>query len=373
MREGQGRGADGAAGSAGARRGRRRRRAALAVLGVLGVLAGLALASLQFGYPVRLRGPSGTEYDPDTVPREGQQLPVDIWREIDRAHRERVEAFPARTRGKGLQPLPYRMDGGVKVFELTAAPVRWEVEPGIWREAWAYNGQVPGPVIRVVEGDRVRVILHNRLPESTSIHWHGLQVENSQDGVAYVTTPVVPPGGTFTYEFTARPAGTHMYHPHHNSTKQLALGLLGPFIVEPRDRSALPPYDKEVILVLNDGPLGFTINGKSFPATEPIVARRGERVLIRWLNEGALAHPMHLHGLVYQVVARDGHPLPQPWKADTIHIAPGERWDVIVEADNPGKWALHCHVLPHAEGESGLLGLTTVFVVNDEAGGGGAP
>lgn len=335
---------------------------AVAVVG--GLILGLAVVWYQFGLPPRLFG-GGTPYDPNTVPREGEQLPVDLWRQIDEAHHERVKAFPAETKGRGGQPLPYRLEDGVKVFELTTEVVQWEVEPGVFREAWAYNGQVPGPEIRVTEGDRVRVHVTNNLPESTTVHWHGQQVVNDQDGVSFVTNPVIPPGSSYTYEFTARPAGTHMYHSHHNSTKQLAKGLLGPLIVEPRDRAAWPAWDKEVTVVLNDGPLGYTLNGKSFPATEPITARPGERVLIRWMNEGAMVHPMHIHGLVYEVIARDGWLLPDAWRADTINIAPGERWDTIVTADNPGKWAIHCHVLPHAEGEHGLFGLTTLFIVED--------
>ncbi|MCG0239820.1 MAG: copper oxidase [Firmicutes bacterium] len=297
-------------------------------------------------------------------PREGPQLPpgTDTAEEMDRIHRERLEAFPAKTSGKTYR-LPFREEGGVKVFELETKVVQWEVEPGVFREAWTYNGVVPGPEIRVREDDRVRVVVRNGLPESTTIHWHGMRVENSQDGVSFLTTPVIKPGETFTYEFTANPAGTHMYHSHHNSTKQVAMGLLGPLIVEPKDPGRWPRYDREYVLVLNDGPLGFTINGKSFPATEPIVARRGERVLLRWMNEGAMVHPMHLHGLVMEVVARDGWLLPAPYRVDTVTVAPGERWDTLVVADNPGKWALHCHVLPHAEGEHGMFGLVTVFIV----------
>lgn len=335
-----------------------------AAVGAL-VLAAAGYAAWVRTGPPRLlptRPQPGPEWNP---PRQGVQKPPE--QSMDEAHAAAVRAFPARTDGLGGQRLSYRTENGVKVFELEARVVQWEVEPGVRKEAWAYNGVVPGPEIRVDEGDRVRVILRNRLPESTSIHWHGQRLigQNDQDGVTYLTQDPIKPGQTYTYEFTADTPGTHMYHAHHNSTKQIALGLLGPLIVEPRDKSKQPKFDREYTLVLNDGPLGFTINGKSFPATQPIVAKKGERILLCWMHEGALTHPMHVHGLKYEVVAKDGYPLPQPFFADTLVVNPGERYDTIVVADNPGKWALHCHVLPHAEGERGLLGLTTVVVVEE--------
>lgn len=301
-----------------------------------------------------------------TTPREGVQMPGDTVEAMDEAHRKRVEMFPAPTEARGMQPLEPRIDDdGALVFELEASVFQWEVEPGVWREAWGYNGVVPGPTIRVREGDRVRVHLTNNLPESTTIHWHGQHMRgyNAMDGVSYVTQPPVKPGEKFTYEFVAYPPGTHMYHSHHNSARQVAMGLLGPLIVDPKDPAAGYQVDREYILVLNDGPLGYTLNGKSFPATEPIRARVGERILLRWMNEGALVHPMHVHGMAFTVVARDGYPQPQPWQADTINIAPGERWDTIIEADNPGVWAIHCHVLPHAEGEHGMFGLVTLVII----------
>lgn len=300
-------------------------------------------------------------------PREGPSLPESRYAEMDELHRRRVEMFPAETTGRGLEVLVPRIDDdGAKVFDLTCSEIQWEVEPGMFRTAWAYNGQVPGPTIRVTEGDLVRVHITNELAESTSIHWHGMSLRNDMDGVPYVTQPPIEPGQTYTYEFRANPSGTHMYHSHHNSAKQVAMGLLGPLLVDPLDPSKDPPnIDREYVLVLNDGPLGYTINGKSFPATDPIIAKKGERVLLRWMNEGAMAHPMHLHGNPMLVWARDGYPQPQPWYADTINVAPGERWDTVVDCEWPGKWALHCHVLPHAEGAQGMYGLTTVMIIEE--------
>jgi len=282
--------------------------------------------------------------------------------EMDAAHEARVKAFPAKTAGLGAQPIQPRVAGGVKVFDVTARAVQWEVEPGITRQAFAYNGQVPGPTIRVTEGDRVRVVLKNGLPESTSIHFHGVLVPNPMDGVPFITQPPVRPGQTFTYEFTARPVGSHMYHSH-NGDEQITRGLLGAFIVEPRDRAGAAQVASDVVLIVNDGPLGYTINGKSFPATQPITLKRGQRLRIRYMNEGQIIHPMHLHGLSQRVIAKDGRPLPQPYEVDTVNVAPGERYDILVAADQPGTWALHCHILSHAESKRGMHGMVTAVVV----------
>lgn len=283
--------------------------------------------------------------------------------QMDAMHEKGVKAFPARTAGKGNQPLAPRMEGNLKVFELTAQPMQWETEPGRRVEAWAYNGQVPGPQIRVREGDRVRVIVKNQLPESTAVHFHGVLVPNSQDGVPFITQPPIKPGQSHTYEFVARNAGSHMYHSHHNAAKQVGLGLLGAFVIEPRTSKAVERADIDYVMILNDGLHGYTLNGKSFPATEPITARLGQRVRVRFMNEGMMIHPMHLHGMPMLVIAKDGYPQPMPWKCDTLNIAPGERWDVIVECDNPGVWAFHCHILPHAESEHGMFGMVTALIV----------
>jgi manganese oxidase len=283
--------------------------------------------------------------------------------EMDAMHEKGMKAFPAKTQGKGNQIMKPRIDGGVKVFELTAKPIQWEVEPGKFVEAWAYNEQVPGPQIRVREGDRVRIVLKNELPESTVIHFHGLELPNGLDGVPFVTQPPVKPGDAYTYEFTVPNSGSHMYHSHHNSAKQVGLGLLGAFIVEPKRARAVERADVDHVLILNDGTHGYTLNGKSFPATEPIVAKRGQKLRLRFMNEGMMIHPMHLHGMHMTVIAKDGWEQPMPWKCDTLNVAPGERWDVIVNCNNPGTWAFHCHILPHAESEHGMFGMVTALVV----------
>ena len=282
---------------------------------------------------------------------------------MDNMHEGVMKAFPAKTRGKGNQLLAPRMEGGVKVFELVAREMQWEVAPGQKVAAMAYNEQVPGPQIRVREGDRVRIVLKNELTESTAIHFHGLETPNEVDGVPFITQPPVKPGETHSYEFVVPNAGSHMYHSHHNSTKQVSLGLLGAFIVEPRNPRPIEKVDRDYLFILNDGLHGYTFNGKSFPATEPLVAKVGEKIRIRYMNEGMMIHPMHLHGMHMTVIDKDGWPQPQPWKCDTLNVAPGERWDVIVNCDRPGTWAFHCHILPHAESDHGMFGMVTALVV----------
>ena len=282
---------------------------------------------------------------------------------MDAMHEKGVKAFPAATKGKGNQPLAPRVEKGVKVFELTARPIKWETEPGKFVDAWAYNEQVPGPQLRVTEGDRVRVVVRNELPESTAIHFHGVILPVDQDGVPFITQPPIKPGETYTYEFTAKNAGSHMYHSHINAAKQVGVGLLGAFIIEPKRPRRVERADVDYVMILNDGMHGYTINGKGFPATEPIVAKLGQRVRIRFMNEGMMIHPMHLHGMPMRVIDKDGWAQPAPWLCDTLNVAPGERWDVIVECDNPGTWAFHCHILPHAEAEHGMFGMVTALVV----------
>jgi FtsP/CotA-like multicopper oxidase with cupredoxin domain len=283
--------------------------------------------------------------------------------EMDRMHEAGIKAFPAKTEGKGNELLVPRMEKGVKIFDVTAKKVRWEVSPGNRVEAWTYNGVVPGPQIRVREGDRVRLNIKNELDESTAVHFHGVELPNDQDGVPYITQPPIKPGQSYTYEFTAPNPGSHMYHSHHNAAKQVGLGLLGAFIIEPKQPRPIEKVDVDYVLILNDGMHGYTFNGKGFPATEPIVAKLGQKVRIRFMNEGMMIHPMHLHGMHMTVIDKDGWPQPAPWKCDTLNVAPGERWDVIVNCNNPGVWAFHCHILPHAESDHGMFGMVTALIV----------
>lgn len=253
---------------------------------------------------------------------------------------------------------------GVKVFNLTCKEIQWDTGGGALANAMAYNGTVPGPEIRVKEGDAVRVVVKNEMTQSTSVHYHGVLLPNNMDGVPYITQPPIKPGETFTYEFTARNPGSHMYHSHHNATEQVTRGLLGPFIIEPKDTAREPAVDSDYTIILSDGPMGFTLNGKGFPYTQPIVAKLGEQVRIRYMNEGLMIHPMHLHGLEQLVFAQDGWNLPQAYFCDTLNIAPGQRFDVLVSCHTPGAWAFHCHILSHAESAHGMFGMVTALIVN---------
>jgi FtsP/CotA-like multicopper oxidase with cupredoxin domain len=285
-------------------------------------------------------------------------------------HREGVEAFPAETEGLGNRPLEPIIEGGDKVFRLTAEEVRWETKPGVFVGAMGFNGTVPGPEIRVHTGDHVRIVVSNEMSQPTTLHLHGVTVPNDMDGVPYITQDPILPGGFFVYEFdVVDPPGMYVYHSHFNSTEQVGKGLYGAFIVEPKggDWSSLygERVDVESTLFLGDGPTGFVLNGKEFPATQPIVAKVGDGVLIHLANDGAMIHPMHLHGYHFQVVAEDGFVLApvQRYMADTLMVAPGQRFDVLVDAEYPGVWAYHCHILPHVEGPQGMYGMVTALIV----------
>ena len=275
--------------------------------------------------------------------------------------------------GYGNQPLAPRMEGDVKVFDMTIDHFEKRIDAvKAPLAALGFNATWPGPRLEVVEGDRVRVNFTNNLTETTGIHFHGQSVTNPMDGVPHITQDPIQPGSTFTYEFTAKPAGSHMYHSHHNATDQVGRGLLGAFIVQPKDPAlrydALYGATQDIVWISNDALGGFTINGRGFPATAPIVANLGDKIVIRFMNEGNMMHPWHVHGVTMRVVARDGHPLgPASFICDTLGVNPGERWDVVIDCDNPGAWAFHCHILQHAEGPDGMFGMVTALIIQDPA------
>lgn len=334
------------------------RRSFLKVAGVAG--AGIGLAACR---PQNLETAA-----PVAAPvMEHESTIADAAADMDAMHEAGVNIFLENI-GKNSAfwgtPLAYREENGFKVFELTCRPVRWEIEPGKAVDALSYNDIVPGPEIRVTEGDMVRVVVTNEMDQSTAVHFHGVLLPNNMDGVPYITQPPIKSGESFTYEFEARNPGSHMYHSHHNATVQVTKGLLGAFIIEPKDKSQDPAYDAEYTLILNDAGIGLTLNGKSFPYTQPILAKLGDRIRIRYMNEGLMIHPMHLHGLEQLVFAKDGWNLPAPYYNDTVNVAPGERFDVIVDCHTPGAWAFHCHILSHAESEHGMFGMVTAVVVS---------
>jgi FtsP/CotA-like multicopper oxidase with cupredoxin domain len=340
----------------------------LSALGLTGIGVALAPDAMHLSSARAAEVASHADHD-DMAMTSNLQSDKPSADEMDAMHEAGVKSFPAPTTGKGGLPLEFTMDGDVKVFALTCEVVDWEYNVGKIVEAWTYNGVVPGPEIRATEGDRVRIEVTNKLPQSTAVHWHGLYVPNDQDGVPFLTQPPIKPGETYTYEFTIKDgnAGSHMYHSHHNAAFQVTSGLLGAFIVEPKDPASRPAFDAEYTMILNDGPIGaYSLNGKTFPATEPIVVKKGQTLMIRYMNEGLMIHPMHLHGMRQQVIAQDGWLLPQPYYCDTLNIAPGQRYEVLVEATEPGIWAYHCHILSHAESEHGMFGMVTVLIVEDD-------
>jgi uncharacterized cupredoxin-like copper-binding protein len=286
-----------------------------------------------------------------------------------------ILAFPAATEGRGNQLLEPRIAAdGAKEFDLTASIIDWEVSPGKIVQAWAYNGMVPGPMIRVEVGDHVRVYVTNNLPMGTDVHFHGVGVPNAMDGVAPLTQPLIEPGQTFTYEFVAETPAVAMYHAHHMAQMQVPNGLFGTFFVGavalPRGTevsgTAIPAdleLAAEIPLVLNDaGVIGFSLNGKSFPATEPYVFQVGDWYLVHYFNEGLQIHPMHQHQFFGLVIAKDGVPLESPYWTDTLAVAPGERYSVLFHVTDPGAWVWHCHILTHVESEQGMFGMVTAVI-----------
>lgn len=258
--------------------------------------------------------------------------------------------------------LPWKMVDGVKEFRLTVEPVDWEMAPGMTIKAWGYNGRTPGPTIEAVEGDRVRFLVTNGLSEGTAVHWHGILLPSGMDGVQGINQRSIPPGDTFKYEFTLRQHGTHMYHSHGDEMVQMGLGVMGFFIIHPRERS--PKIDRDYAIFLNEWavPVGasrpdpmvmndfnlFTFNSRVYPGTAPLVARPGERVRIRVGHVGQDFHAIHLHGHQFPIVATDGGDV-QPsaqMNETTISIGPGMTRDIEFIAE-PGDWPMHCHLRHH--------------------------
>ncbi|MFC7395557.1 multicopper oxidase domain-containing protein [Scopulibacillus cellulosilyticus] len=290
--------------------------------------------------------------------------------------KDKIKPLGTGTAGEPKQPdalrlLPYKMENGYKVFHLNAEQVWWKVNDHKKVKSWAFNGSVPGPEIKVNQGDKVKIVVKNDLPEGTTVHWHGLDVPFKQDGSGGISQPDIKPGQTWTYKFTVKsPPGSYMYHSHpmKDMLKQEEMGLFGPFIVEPKGtgwKQVHPGYQDEYTLMVNDSPqFGYTINSLSYPATPVLPAKVGDKVLVHLINIGSMDHPMHLHGMHFQELSQDGSPLPSPVTMDTINTAPGTTYDLSFKADQPGKWLFHCHITQHTTDSSGnMSGMISMFDV----------
>ena len=263
--------------------------------------------------------------------------------------------------GDGTKLAAFDVRDGVKEFTLRMAPMQLEVSKGVTKQAFAFNGVVPGPVIRVNEGDKVRITVINDLPIETAVHWHGMILPNEEDGVPHVTQHPIAPGKTFVYEWTALAPGTHWYHSH-SGRAHIGKGLYGALEVVPKDGDI--EADRDYRVLIGDTDLGFVFNGRSFPSTVNLAARVGERVRIRLIGTGEQSHPIHLHGQPFDLVAQDGFLLPAPVRMDTLLVSTGQTFDIVtVPLINPGKWLLHCHIFGHSETEHGMTGLVTILDV----------
>ncbi|MES2355532.1 MAG: copper oxidase [Pseudomonadota bacterium] len=260
--------------------------------------------------------------------------------------------------------LPWRMNNGWKEFHLVAEPVVREIAPGMNANLWGYNGQSPGPTIEVVEGDRVRIFVTNKLPEHTSIHWHGQRLPNGMDGVSGLVQAPIKPGKTFVYEFVARRPGTFMYHPHADEMLQMAMGMMGFWVTHPKDANFMR-VDRDFVFLLNAYDIEpgsytpktntmvdfnlWTFNSRAFPGIDPMVVRKGDRVRIRTGNLTMTNHPIHLHGHEFVVTGTDGGWVPPSarWPEVTTDIAVGQMRAIEFIADAPGDWSFHCHKSHH--------------------------
>ena len=354
--------------------------AVVAILTVLALVLGVAIPAQFVNLSLSAEDVGGAIMPPGmTMTRD---TPAAAMREMSAVDPGEV-SFTAPAGARGDRALEPRIaNGGKKVFDLNVSVIDWNILPGEQVQAYAFNRQVPGPRIRVTEGDRLRINVENRLPEATSVHWHGMILSNEMDGPADVTQKPIEPGETFTYEFDARQQGTYFYHSHKESDRQQALGMYGALIVDPKDPSIEEAYnyDHEYTIQLQEWlekegytypamlmegamPNFFTINGKSYPETETVDMKVGERIRLRFIgSNNNFVHPMHVHGGPFEVVQTDGNPVPEEAQVekDTVNVAPGERYDVIWEAREPGKWLIHCHIPHH----------TTNDNVEQEGGGG---
>ncbi|OUM00395.1 DUF4396 domain-containing protein [Variovorax sp. JS1663] len=358
--------------------------AAVTMTTTLMLLGGMTVPALFVNMRLSARDVGGAIMPPSMI--MGWDTPGEAMRDMAAIHpREVTKKAKADARGDA-ELVPELVDG-VKVFNLETRVIRWNILPDETVEGYAFNETIPGPRIRVTEGDRVRIKVTNRLPESTTVHWHGLILPNEMDGPAKITQKPIPPGGSYTYEFTTEQAGTFFYHTHDHADRQQAFGLYGALIIDPRNAQEAPKADHEYVLQLQEWlkregltypamlmegalPNFFTINGKAYPATDTVKMKVGETIKLRFIgSNNNFVHPMHVHGGPFTVVARDGYVLPEAarFEADTVNVGPGQRYDVIWKARRPGKWLVHCHIPHHTTNNNvehkGGGGLTMILEV----------
>ncbi len=382
---------------------------------IMGTIVLLAMsASVVFCQHIHERGTKRTQPDSAVVPSHRMQMPSTpkyAWKD-PKIKQSPLNPLMGRQMGvvntPGLQPLGYELDGKVKVFRLTAQPVAKVLTDGVDRNlnrvpahnrvppgirhhhpytqklrTWGYNGSMPGPTLEVDEGDTIRVILTNKLPEPTSIHWHGIELPNEQDGAAGHTQPPVMPGETWTYEFTLYQSGSFLYHSGFNMMKQDMYGLVGLLVVHPKKYEE--KIDKQFALILQEWSIlpgnmypsltsmdfnWATFNGFGAPNIPHMTVNQGERVRLRIANFSMNSHPIHLHGFTWHVVGTEGGPIPKSAQipGNTVNVAPGQSRDVEFVAWNPGVWRIHCHKLhhivnAHADVPMGVMALGSMFTL----------
>lgn len=339
-------------------------------------VSGSALVAGAAALPGLLRAQNAAARAPDAKTYRFGEPDNPVWTKAPLAPGEPGRDYAPTVTLNG-SALPFRVIDGVKIFHLTCEEVdhvfvpRTPENEELRAFCWGFNGRVHGPTIECVEGDRVRIYVTNKLPEATSMHWHGVIVPNGMDGVGGLSQEAIQPGETFKYEFTVWQHGTFMYHSHHDEMTQMALGMLGMFVVHPRDREKSPP-DRDYVYLLSEWKIVpgtrrpdpsemvefnvLTLNARAFPGTAPMLAKLGERVRIRIGNLSAMDHhPMHIHGHAMRVVATDGGPIQESaqWFENSVIVPVGTTRTVEFVANNPGDWAFHCHMSHHVMNQMG--------------------
>ena len=314
------------------------------------IVASMGLVASTPAIGARLGGPVDADGDTIAIPSGGMGPSVS-----KEAIAQQVRAAADLLHERALKPeiLP----DGTHRYSLTASAFAWELFPGVSVNAWGYNGQVPGPLLRFHVGEKVEIVVRNELPQPTTVHWHGLAVPNAMDGVPGVTQPAIGTGGTFTYRFAVTPqmVGTHHYHSHVNDDFQVDQGLDGPLIVDAATPAASEPDNVDALYQIGSFKIAgsdkenvFTLDGKAHPQAPELTVPQGARVRLRLINASAEeTHVMHLHGYTFRVVALDGNPIANATEANTVSLTPSQTADIVFVASNPGRWMFHCHILDH--------------------------